>query len=435
MQRQKIAIIGSGISGLTAAWFLRHDHDITLFEADSRLGGHTNTVEVETLGKKFSIDTGFIVCNDHTYPNFLRLMDELGVHTQPAPMGFSVIVDHCNLEYSSRVPGGLLAQPSNLLKPRFIRMVKDILRFMREAPQDALLAHNPSLGDYLSAKGYSQEFREHYLLPIGSAIWSSPIDTLNQFPLKQFVHFFNNHGLLDLKQRVKWRTVTGGSQRYVDKLCEELSPFIQLSSAITKVERLGEQVLVQSNGQDLHFDQVVFACHSDQALRLIDNPSQAEKDVLGAIPFEPNQATLHTDARVLPKRKAAWSSWNYHVGAGNQPAALSYHMNALQDLDADVEFCVSINQKDRIDRNTILYQTDYSHPVYTLKSVAARQRWSEISGVNKLHFCGAYWEHGFHEDGVRSGLRVANSIDGRKHLDGYLLPEHEHLSMQKDSSQ
>lgn len=429
MQRQKIAIIGSGISGLTSAWFLRHDHNVTLFEADARLGGHTNTVDVEHLGKQYAVDTGFIVCNDHTYPNFLRLMKEIGVDTQPAPMGFSVIVDSCNLEYSSRVPGGLLAQPSNLLKPSFIGMVKDILRFMREAPEDALKNHNPSLGDYLTANGYGKAFREHYLLPIGSAIWSSPVDTLNEFPLKQFVHFFSNHGLLDLKQRVKWRTVCGGSKRYIDALCKELSPLVQLNTPVSKVQRLGDKVQLEANGETQDFDQVIFACHSDQALSLLSKPTQAEQDILGSIPFEPNQATLHTDASVLPKREAAWSSWNYHVGAGNQPAALSYHMNALQGIEAPVEFCVSINQNDRIDPNSILYQTDYAHPVYTLDSVAARLRWSEVSGVDRLHFCGAYWEHGFHEDGVRSGLRVVNSIDGRKHLDGYLLPEHDHLSM------
>jgi predicted NAD/FAD-binding protein len=432
MQRQKIAIIGSGISGLTAAWFLRHDHDIALYEADSRLGGHTNTVDVEHLGKQYAVDTGFIVCNDHTYPNFLRLMDELDVTTQPAPMGFSVIVDSCNLEYSSRVPGGLLAQPSNLFKPSFIRMVKDILRFMREAPEDSLKDANPSLGDYLTANGYSKAFREHYLLPIGSAIWSSPVDTLNEFPLKQFVHFFRNHGLLDLKQRVKWRTVCGGSKRYIDKLNTELSPFIQLATPVSSVQRVDDKVLLKTANGEETYDQVVFACHSDQALRLITDPSTAEQQVLGGILFEPNQATLHTDASVLPKRQAAWSSWNYRVGAGNQPATLSYHMNALQGIEAPVEFCVSINQNDRIDPSSILYQTDYSHPVYTLDSVAARQRWSDVSGVDRLHFCGAYWDHGFHEDGVRSGLRVANSIDGRKHLDGYLLPEHQHLCMVTD---
>lgn len=435
MQRQKIAIIGSGISGLTAAWFLRHDHDITLYEADSRLGGHTNTIDVEHKGQSYAVDTGFIVCNNHTYPNFLRLMDELGVETQPAPMGFSVIVDSCNLEYSSRVPGGLLAQPNNLFKPRFIRMVKDILRFMKEAPVDAQKAANPSLGDYLSQNNYSPQFREHYLLPIGSAIWSSPFDTLNQFPLKQFVHFFTNHGLLDLKQRVKWRTVCGGSKRYIDKLCEELDPFIKLSTPVSSVKRLGDKVQLSTANETIDYDQVVFACHSDQALQLIDTPSDSESEILAAIPFEPNQATLHTDISVLPKRQAAWSSWNYHVSASNQPATLSYHMNALQGLDAPVEFCVSINQNDRISPASIVYQTDYSHPVYTLESVAARQRWGEISGVDRLHFCGAYWEHGFHEDGVRSGLRVVNSIDGRKHLDGYLLPEHQHLSMLKDAPQ
>lgn len=435
MQRQKIAIIGTGISGLTAAWFLRHDHDITLYEADSRLGGHTNTVEVKHLGKSYSVDTGFIVCNNHTYPNFLRLMDELGVKTQPAPMGFSVVVESCNLEYSSRVPGGLFAQPSNLLKPHFIGMVRDILRFMKQAPADAQQAGNLSLGEYLTDKKYSAQFREHYLLPIGSAIWSSPIDTLNQFPLKQFVHFFSNHGLLDLKQRVKWRTVSGGSKRYIDELYKELKPHIKLNTPVLNVKRLDHKVQLTTASQSTEYDQVVFACHSDQALNLIDTPSVLETDILSAIPFEPNQATLHTDASVLPQRKAAWSSWNYHVATGNQPAALSYHMNALQGIDAPVEFCVSINQNDRIAPESILYQTDYSHPVYTLKSVAARQRWGDISGVDRFHFCGAYWEHGFHEDGVRSGLRVANSIDGRKHLSGYLLPEHQHLSMLKDNTQ
>ncbi|MFT7218949.1 MAG: putative NAD/FAD-binding protein [Candidatus Azotimanducaceae bacterium] len=434
MQRQKIAIIGSGISGLTSAWFLRHDHDVTLYEADSRLGGHTNTVDIEYLGRKYAVDTGFIVCNDHTYPNFLRLMAELGVKTQPAPMGFSVIVDSCNLEYSSRVPGGLLAQPSNMLKPSFIGMVRDILRFMREAPKDALKDASPSLGEYLTRNRYGKAFTEHYLLPIGSAIWSSPIDTLNEFPLKQFVHFFNNHGLLDLKQRVKWRTVVGGSQRYIDRLSDQLAPLIRLSTPVLNVRRINGKVQLDTADGEESFDQVAFACHSDQALRLISDPSPAEQEVLGAIPFGINQATLHTDASVLPKRRAAWSSWNYHVGAGGQPAALSYHMNALQGLDAPVEFCVSLNQNDRIDPHAILYKTDYSHPVYTLDSVAARHRWSEISGVDRLHFCGAYWEHGFHEDGVRSGLRVASSIDGRKHLSGYLLPEDQHLSMITDST-
>ena len=410
----RIAIIGSGISGLSAAHMLHKEHALTIFEADSRIGGHTNTVEVEIADRKYSVDTGFIVFNDKTYPHFINLMAQLGVESQDAPMGFSVVNEVSGLQYSSAFPGGLLAQPQNLLKPRFIKMVRDILKFMRNS--DAIIANNDSrpLGQYLRDEGYSEGFIQDYLLPIGSAIWSAPLEVTGEFPVNQFVQFFHNHGLLSVKGNVQWRTITGGSQRYVDKLIQPFKQHIRTSSPVQQVTRRDDGVWVKAGSVEAErFDEVIFACHSDQALAMITDPSVAEREILGDLPYQANDAVLHTDTRLLPSAKRAASGWNYRISEGSDhDAQLTYNMNFLQGIKCPETLCVSLNQTDRINPNRILYQTRYDHPVYTQKSAAARQRWSEISGVNKLHFCGAYWSFGFHEDGVRSAVRVAGMLGG-----------------------
>ncbi len=412
----RIAIIGSGISGLSAAYMLHKHHDITLFEADSRIGGHTNTVDVKIADKPYSVDTGFIVFNNKTYPNFIKLMDELGVESQDAPMGFSVVNETSGLQYSSAFPGGIFAQPKNLLKPRFIKMLRDILRFMRNS--EAIMANGDSrsLGQYLREEGYSKSFIEDYLLPIGSAIWSAPLEVTGEFPVDQFVHFFHNHGLLSVKGNVQWRTITGGSKQYVEKMIQPFKQSIRLSSPVSKVRRSDDGVWVTAGSNEPErFDEVIFGCHSDQALAMIDNPSDAEQQVLGDLPYQDNEAVLHTDSRLLPSAKRAASGWNYRVrGGGDQNAQLSYNMNFLQNINCPETLIVSLNQTERINPNRILYTTQYAHPVYNIKSTAARQRWADISGVDKLHFCGAYWTFGFHEDGVKSAIRVVDMIGGQK---------------------
>lgn len=410
----RIAIIGSGISGLSTAYMLHKKHDITVFEADNRLGGHTNTVDVEIADKPYAVDTGFIVFNDKTYPNFIKLMNTLGIESQEAPMGFSVVNEASGLQYSSAVPGGILAQPSNIVKPRFLKMLSDILKFMRNS--DAIMASGDSrpLGQYLREEGYSDAFIEDYLLPIGSAIWSAPLEVTGEFPVDQFVHFFHNHGLLSVKGNVQWRTITGGSNSYIQPLIEPFKENIRLNSAVHNVSRVEDGVMVTAGSSEPElFDEVVFACHSDQALSMIEQPTTAEQQVLGDLPYQNNEAVLHTDSRLLPSAKRAASGWNYRVrGNGDQSAQLSYNMNFLQNIKCPETLIVSLNQTDKINPNRILYTTQYAHPVYNKQSAAARERWSDISGADRLHFCGAYWTFGFHEDGVKSAIRVAAMLDG-----------------------
>ena len=410
----KIAIIGSGIAGLTSAYLLNRQHDITVFEAESWIGGHTHTVPVKLDGQDYAIDTGFIVFNDWTYPNFIKLMEQLGVASQPTEMSFSVTDPHSGVEYNGNTLNSLFAQRSNLLSPGFWGMLRDILRFNKEVQKDLVdgqIGADITLGEYLEQQGYGQRFIEHYIVPMGAAIWSMSLADMLGFPLQFFVRFFRNHGLLSVSNRPQWRVIKGGSSAYVKPLTASFAERIRLNCAVQRVERLAEGVTVTSATGSEFFDEVIFACHSDQALRLLADPSLREREILGDLRYADNDVVLHTDTRLLPSRPLAWASWNYRLGGPiEQPAALTYNMNILQGIKAPHTFCVSLNQTAAIDPTKILARYTYAHPQYSLAATAAQERWAEISGVQHTHFCGAYWASGFHEDGVVSALRVAQTF-------------------------
>ena len=409
----RIAIIGSGIAGLTAARRLYRDHDITVFEAADYIGGHTNTLDVELEGRRWAVDTGFIVFNDWTYPNFIALMNEIGVESQPSDMGFSVHCGRTGLEYCGSSLGQLFAQRSNLVSPGFWRMIRDILRFNRESPR--LLAGGEDalrLGDYLARERYSARFIQHYIVPMGAAIWSTDPQTMLSFPARYFVEFFSNHGLLSVNERPQWRVIKGGSRSYIGPLTAPFAGRIRTSSPVHRVERdeFGVDLLLDG-GHRAHFDAVVFACHSDQALALLAAPTREEREVLGAIPYQPNLAVLHTDERLLPTRRHAWAAWNYHIPASPQEAvSVTYNMNILQGLDANAQFLVTLNPTIDIHPDKIIRKIMYQHPVYTPEGVAAQRRRAELMGRQRSFYCGAWWSYGFHEDGVRSGLVAAAAV-------------------------
>lgn len=410
----KIAIIGSGISGLTAAYLLNRQHDISVFEASNWVGGHTHTVDVQVDGRHFAIDTGFIVFNDWTYPNFIELLNQLGVTYQPTEMSFSVCDPVSGVEYNGNTLNSLFAQRRNLLSPPFWGMLRDILRFNREAVDDLQqqrIASDLSLGTYLQQRGYGERFIQHYIVPMGAAIWSMSLADMLNFPLQFFLRFFKNHGLLSVTDRPQWQVIKGGSSSYVTPLSASFAERIRLQCPVQRVERDATGVTLYSAAGSERFDKVVFACHSDQALQLLAEPSTTEQQILGALPYADNDVVLHTDTRLLPKRHLAWASWNYRLGGPtSQPAALTYNMNILQGLQSDTTFCVSLNQTAAIDPSKILARYTYAHPQYSLAGVAAQARWEELLGANHSYFCGAYWANGFHEDGVVSGLRVARAF-------------------------
>lgn len=410
----KIAIIGSGIAGLTSAYLLNRRHDITVFEASDWIGGHTHTVDVEVNGQRYAVDTGFIVFNDWTYPNFIRLLSQLGVGFKDTEMSFSVSDPLTGVEYNGHSLNTLFAQRRNLFSPKFIGMVRDILRFNREALLDLnnqRIAADMTLGDYLKANAYSERFIQHYIVPMGAAIWSMSLADMLGFPLQFFVRFFKNHGLLSVSDRPQWCVIDGGSSSYIAPLTESFREKIRLNCPVTRVERDADGVIVHSNAGIERFDKVVFACHSDQALGLLAQPSETEQSILGALPYADNDVVLHTDTRLLPKRPMAWASWNYRLGGPvDQPAAVTYDMNILQGIQSDSTFCVSLNQTAAIDPNKILARFTYAHPQYSLDGMAAQARWQELLGANHSYFCGAYWASGFHEDGVVSALRVAREF-------------------------
>ncbi|MFI8384198.1 NAD(P)/FAD-dependent oxidoreductase [Pseudomonas sp. NPDC079086] len=410
----KIAIIGSGIAGLTSAYLLNRSHDISVFEAGDWIGGHTHTVDVQVDGQGYAVDTGFIVFNDWTYPNFIRLLSQLGVGFKATEMSFSVNDPVSGVEYNGHSLNSLFAQRRNLLSPKFWGMVRDILRFNREALNDLnqqRIPSNMTLGDYLKANGYSERFIQHYIVPMGAAIWSMSLNDMLGFPLQFFVRFFKNHGLLSVSDRPQWCVVEGGSSSYVAPLTESFKQHIRLNCAVTRVERDGDGVTVHSAAGSERFDKVIFACHSDQALALLAEPTRIEKEILGALPYADNDVVLHTDTRLLPQRPLAWASWNYRLGGPvDQPAAVTYDMNILQGIQSDTTFCVSLNQTAAINPSKILARYTYAHPQYSLAGMAAQARWEELLGANHSYFCGAYWANGFHEDGVVSALRVAREF-------------------------
>ena len=413
----KIAIIGSGIAGLTCAYLLNRRHAITLFEAEPWVGGHTHTVPVSLDGQHYAIDTGFIVFNDWTYPNFIHLLRQLGVRYQPTEMSFSVHDPRSGVEYNGNNLNSLFAQRSNLLSPRFWGMLQDILRFNREALRDleeGRIAADLTLGQYLQQNGYGQRFIDHYIVPMGAAIWSMSLEGMLGFPLQFFVRFFRNHGLLSVSDRPQWYVIEGGSSAYVEPLTRDFLQHIRSNCPVQRIERDTSGVTVHSAAGSERFDKVVLACHSDQALALLAKPSEAEQQILGALPYAENDVVLHTDTRLLPRRPLAWASWNYRLGGPRQqPAAVTYNMNILQGIKAPQTFCVSLNQSEAIAPDKVLARFRYAHPQYSLAGMAAQARWEEIHGVQHSYYCGAYWANGFHEDGVVSALRVAEAFGER----------------------
>lgn len=411
----RIAIIGTGISGLTAAYLLNRQHDISVFEADHRMGGHTATMDVEVRGEHYAIDTGFIVFNDWTYPNFIRLLEQLGVQSQPTHMGFSASCPNTGIEYAGNNLNSLFAQRRNLLRPSHWQMLKDIVRFNREAVRDwreGRCNDGITLGEYLQKNRYSQAFIDRYLIPMGSAIWSATLQGTLNFPLQFFVRFFYHHGLLNISKRPTWRVIKGGSRKYLAPLTQSFRKKIYLNTAIASIERYDAGVTLKTAAGEVHnFDQVVIATHSNQALSLLSNATAAEVKVLSALPYRNNDVVLHTDTKLLPSNRRTWSSWNYHLQTNSQqPPILTYNMNILQGLQCAHTFCVTLNHSDAIAEDKILSRYQYAHPVFTLDGIAAQERWQEINGVQRTWFCGAYWFNGFHEDGVRSALRVAEQF-------------------------
>jgi predicted NAD/FAD-binding protein len=403
----RIAVIGSGISGMVAAYHLSREHEVTVYESGHHIGGHTHTVDVEYQGRDYAVDTGFIVYNDWTYPNFIALLDELDVPWQPSRMSFSVRCEKSGLEYNGTSINSLFAQRRNFVRPSFLRMVADILRFNRQAPQllDAG-AQDMTLAEYLRKGGYSRYFIDHYIIPMGAAIWSSrPVDMLN-FPVRFFVEFFANHGFLSVDDRPTWRVIRGGSREYVKRLTARYASRIQLDTPVASLQRQPNRVMVRlKNGTVEGFDQVFIACHSDQALKLLSDPSHEEREILGAIAYQANEALLHTDSSLMPHRPLAWAAWNYHLPIEQyERVTVTYNMNILQSLDAPAQFLLTLNRNDDVDPRKVLGRYVYHHPVYDAGAVAAQARRHEINGVRRTYYCGAYWSYGFHEDGVKSAL-------------------------------
>lgn len=403
----KIAIIGGGIAGNTLAYALHQQHDITLFEANDYLGGHTHTHQVTVAGQTHAVDTGFIVFNDKTYPEFERLLRETGVRWRDSNMSFSVRNEVSGLEYNGTSLNSLFAQRKNLLSPRFYRMIWDILRFNKQAL--ALLAPGDeiTLGDYLRQEGYSAQFIRDYIVPMGAAIWSTDAEQMMQFPARFFVRFFHHHGMLSIDNRPQWRTIVGGSSAYLEKVAAGYRDRIQLNSPIAHVQRHANQVVVTTtHGQEARFDYVFFACHSDEALRILgDQATDDEREILSAIPYQDNTVYLHTDARMMPRQRLAWAAWNYHVTP--QPTGkvqVTYNMNILQGIVSAEPLLVTLNYTDGIAPDKVIKKLHYRHPLYTLAGTQAQARHADISGHHRTGFAGAYWRNGFHEDGVVSAL-------------------------------
>ncbi len=393
---------------------LRQQHDITVFEAADYVGGHTNTVTVKEGDREIAVDTGFIVFNDRTYPNFTRILDEIGQASQPSVMSFSVQADAGRLEYCGSTLDALFAQRRNLLRPTFHRMIRDILRFNREAPLANEVERRATLGAYLDNNGYSRAFSDQYLIPMAAAIWSAEPLAVPDMPLEFLVRFFGNHGLLQLKDRPQWRVIKGGSREYVSKLVDGHRDRIRLATPIRGIKRHSDGVEVVTASGDIDwFDAVFVATHSDQALAMLEDATVGEREVLGAIQYQPNEAVLHTDSTLMPRRRKAWAAWNYHVSEERSGhASVTYHMNTLQSLDTREDYLVTLNNSSAIDATKILKRIRYEHPMYTLESVQAQARQADLN-CDRTYFCGAYWRNGFHEDGVVSALNAVRHFEER----------------------
>jgi predicted NAD/FAD-binding protein len=399
---------------LTAAYLLSRTHQVHLFEANDYAGGHTHTRKVPLGGREWPVNTGFIVFNDWTYPNFIRLMDELEVPWENSDMSFSVQSGETGLEYNGTSLNTLFAQRSNLANPRFLRMVREILRFnklTRHELKAGLIPVDETLGSYLERHRFSDYFRNHYIVPMGAAIWSAPEATIYRFPVLFFLRFFENHGMLSVDQRPQWRVLKGGSASYVERMRPSFGDRLYLNTPVRRIRRHSDGVILESGRGEEAFDEVVIATHSDQALAMLGDPTDTEAEILGAMPYQDNDVVLHTDTRLLPRRKLAWAAWNYFLPKDPDAAvSVTYNMNILQNFDAPETFCVTLNRSDEIDPSRIIERYRYTHPVFTLAGMTAQDRHGEISGRNHTHYCGAYWFNGFHEDGVRSGLRVAKAL-------------------------
>jgi predicted NAD/FAD-binding protein len=412
----RIAVIGAGISGLTAAYRLQHRHDVTVFEAGSHVGGHTNTVDVEAAGRTWSIDTGFIVFNRRHYPHFTALLDELGVASQPTDMSFSVRSDRSGLEYSSASLNALFAQRRNLVRPSFGRMLGDIVRFNRLASTRALPDDRETVAAYAARHGLSEAFVSEYLVPLGASLWSSPPGRFRSFSMRFVIEFLRNHAMLQLSGQPIWRVVRGGSRGYVEALLARFSGEVLTNRPVARVRRLADRVLIRDTaGHEGRFDHAIIGCHADQALALLADPSPVERELLAAFPYQRNEVLLHSDPSVLPRSRRAWASWNYHVPAADQDAvSVTYSMNRLQGLPPEPLFNVTLNDRGLVRPDRVLRRFIYDHPLFVPGRDAAQRRHAEIVDVNRTSFCGAYWGYGFHEDGVRSGLAVVETLEQRR---------------------
>ena len=409
----KIAIIGTGISGLTSAYLLSKEHSVHVYESQDYIGGHVHTIPVHLNGLSYEIDTGFIVFNDRTYPNFNKLLNQINVQSKPTSMSFSVKCEKTGLEYNGTSINGLFAQRLNLLKPSFLLMVKDILRFNRDAKvflNDSV--EEITFGEFLKRGGYSNSLKNNYALPMASAIWSAKSKVIENANFRFFAQFFENHGMLNVNDRPQWRVIKGGSKQYTLKLIEPFKNNIRINSPVDKIIRKNEGIEVVFNKQQKElYDRVIIATHSDQALKMIENPSHEEREILNAIPYQTNVAHLHWDCSVLPKQKNAWASWNYFKpNKLKDETTVTYYMNMLQSLNMPRNICVSLNMEEHINPKKIYKKIIYQHPVFTSQAILAQKRHKEIDGVDKIHFCGAYWGSGFHEDGINSALSVCKAF-------------------------
>ncbi len=410
----KVAVVGGGISGMVSAWLLHHKHDVRLYHNQDYLGGHTHTHTFEADGSMWAVDSGFIVYNDKTYPNFMKFLQRLNVDGRPTSMSFSVISEPDNLEYNGTSLNALFAQRLNLVRPKFWRMISGILAFNKECKQ---LLHEPAndetLAEFLRRHSFPQELATYYIKPMTAAVWSAGTRCVNDMPIHFIARFFENHGFLNINDRPQWYTVKGGSNVYARRVAQDLGSRIVMNQGVVGVRRvLGKPEVKTSDRDWVAYDHVILACHSDEALNLLTDATAGERLILGDIPYVANDILIHTDTRLMPKRKLAWAAWNYHLfDADSDDVSVTYNMNILQGHTCPTQFLVSLNCKDHVDPKKILRKLSYHHPVYTTRTVAAQARHHEISGVGGTHFCGAYWANGFHEDGVVSALRVVNAID------------------------
>lgn len=407
--KQRVAIVGAGISGLVCAYLLNQRHDIVVYEAGDYIGGHTNTIDVETEHGAIPVDTGFIVYNESNYPLFTRLLDQLNVESLPSMMSFAVSCERSGLEYNGSSINQLFAKRSSVFSVGHWKMIRDIARFNRDAERLQEEGDAITVAEYVRENNFSESFLEHYLIPIGASIWSCPSGTFRGFPIRFVIDFLRNHGMLQINDRPEWRVIKGGSRQYIAPLTQPFRDCIQLNTPVSRVERDGDGVTVSlHSGAAERFDQVVLACHSDQALRLLDEPSELERELLSAFPYQRNETVLHTDESLLPKRRRAWGSWNYRIRSDSSDAvAITYNMNMLQSISSRTQYCVTLNETDRIDPSKVIRRFHYHHPIFTLERDAAQARHEELVRNNRTSFCGAYWGFGFHEDGVRSAIRVA----------------------------